>query len=391
MGKLFLDRAANGNPHPGTIPREHRLGGYGRNEQVKLTNSIKSWASRAVLLLSVIVLAAAVSACGGKNLVSLAKLDKGDLYVGDKYGNAVMVGNPTEFLNALKEAKKVGDKDVVGSADPAEASHTLWSGQEKVYYDWDNKQAILVDSKGNKTVFSVDLHSLLLGIPGLPPRIAEGPSGDPAISESVGEISKVDTPSAAVFQSGDKSLIMIAAGKRPTGGYTMTLEDAKVGPGGVIQLTVRLTAPSGPADTAISYPYLELSLAKKVDVEVTLISTVNGRDVIEPVNLAVVEPGQQIIVFKPDRGSLLTERVRMYGFAKWDLGSFTVTVEDGHNVLGSINIKVTHSLPAGAPKPSWTAFDFAMDLDRATSPSGTVEFSKGTETLARVPVSFGGK
>lgn len=358
--------------------------------KMEFRDSVKSWISRGALLLSAIILTAAVSACGGKNIVSLAKLDKGDLYVGDKYGNAVMVPNPDDFLKALKEAKKVTDKNVTESIDLTQSSHTLWSGQEKVYYDWENKYAVFADSKQNKSVFSVDLHSLLLSVQGLPPRIIEGPGNDPAITGSFAEIAKVDTPASAVFRSGDKALVMVAAGKKPTGGYTMTLENAKVGAGGTVQLTVRLKAPTAGADTVISYPYLELSLAKYSDVEVTLVTTSGGKDTMERVSLAVVEPDQDIIVFKPDRGSLLTERVQMYGFAKVSLGSFTVTVEDGHNVLGAKEVRVTNSMPAGAA-PKWARFDFYMDLDRATSPSGTVEFTKGSETLARISVSFGGK
>jgi hypothetical protein len=350
-----------------------------------------TWASKAILLVSLMLLAVALASCRAKDIVSLAKLDKGDLYVGDKYGNSIVVGNPADFLSVLKKAERVRDSAIEESTDRPKHSHTLWSGQEKVYYDWESKRAVVVDSKDKKTVFSVDLRDLLLGIPGLPPPIVEGPGDDPAISSSFAEISKVDIPSAAVFRSGDKAIVMVAAGKRPTGGYTMSLEDARVGAGGVVELTVRLDPPPGKADDVITYPYLELSLAKYVDVEVTLISTVDGRERPERVNLAVVEPDQQIVVFKPDRGSLLTERVHMYGFAKWDVGSFTVTVHDGHSLLGSMAVKVTHSLPAGAPEPLWSAFGFAMDLQRATKPSGTVEFAKGNEILTRIPVSFGGK
>lgn len=358
---------------------------------MKYSGSTRSWVSKTLLLATVIALAAAVSACGGKNIVSLANLDKGDLYVGDKYGNAVMIGKAENFLGALKEAKKITDKKVVDSADTAQASHMLWSGKEKVYYDWENKRAVYVDSKKNKTVFAVDLQSALLGVKGLPPRITEGPGNDPAVSKSFSTISKVDTPSAAIVRSGDKALVMVAAGKKPSGGYTMALESAKIGTGGVVQLTVRVKAPAGPASTAVSYPYLELSLAKYSDVEVTIVTASGGKDAVEHVNLAVVEPNQDVIVFKPDRGSLLTERVRMYGFAKVSLGSFVVTVEDGHNILGRKEVKVTHSVPVGGEEPTWVYFDFEMDLERATSPAGIVEFSKGKQNITRVPVSFGGK
>jgi hypothetical protein len=358
---------------------------------MKKTNSTRTLVYRAVLLFCVILLASAVSACKPKDIVSLAKLDKGDLYVGDEFGNTVMVGNPADFLSALKKAERVKDSAVAGSVDLAQSSHTIWSGQEKVYYDWENKLAVVVDAKGQKTAFSVDIQDLLLGVGGLPPRITIGPGNDPAVSGSFSDISRVDVPSAAVFRSGDKAIVMVAAGKRPTGGNTMSLEDARVGSGGAVELTVRLDAPSGGADDVITYPYLELSLARYAEVQVTLISTVDGREKAERVNLAVVEPGQQIVVFKPDRGSLLTERVQMYGFADWDLGSFTVTVRDANGVLGSKDVMVTHSLPAGAPEPAWGAFNFYMDLLRAGSPSGTVEFSKGGQILTRVTVSFGGK
>lgn len=350
----------------------------------------RKWILGAALLLSLLLLAGLLTACKGKDIVSLARLDKGDLYVTDKYGNSVMVADAGRFLSVLKKAERIkaGTGD---SVDLTRATHYLWTGQERVYYDWENKQAIVVDAKGNKTVFSVDLRDLLLAIPGLPPVITEGTASNPAIASGFDEISKVDSPSAAVFKTGDGAIVMVAAGKKPSGGYTMSLENAKVGLGGVVELTVRLNPPAGPATAQISYPYLELSLEKYADLEVTLVYTEDGSERYEKVNLAVVEPGQEIVVFKPYRGALLTERVQMYGFARWDLGAFMVTVHDGHSVLGSKEVKVTHSLPAGAPEPTWSAFNFMMDLHQAGSPSGMVEFAKGGNILVRIPVSFGGK
>ncbi len=69
---------------------------------MKNTNSTRTLVYRAVLLFCVILLASAVSACRPKDIVSLAKLDKGDLYVGDEFGNAWFVNDPADILSALK-------------------------------------------------------------------------------------------------------------------------------------------------------------------------------------------------------------------------------------------------------------------------------------------------
>lgn len=342
------------------------------------------WNRRIAALLFVAILAASLSACRKKDIVALAGLDKGDLYVGDVFGNSAMVGNREDFLAALVAATRV-TSGTEASLDLSKASHTLWSGAEKIHYNWENKHLIYVDKKGNKTVFAADLHSLLLGIASLPPRIVQGPGADPAISAAIADISRVANPSAALFKTSDGASLLVAGGMRPTAGYQVTLDGAKVGADGTVQVTARLVAPKGPADVVITHPYLELSLAKFVDVEVTLI-TPGSPDLVERLPLAVVLPDQEIIVYKPDRGSLLTERIRVYGFAKRDLGSFTIAIEDGHDVLGRKEVSLT-----GSTEDIWAYFDFEMDLRRATSPSGMVDFSKGGETLARIPVSFGGK
>ena len=109
------------------------------------------------------------------------------------------------------------------------------------------------------------------------------------------------------------------------------------------------------------------------------------------VPVAVVEEGQNIILLRPERGSILTERVKMTGFARVWEASFIVEVEDGHNVLG---IK---QVTASEGAPGWGKFEFWMDLEPATSPYGTIIFvtysakdGSRIEEL-KVPVGFGGK
>jgi hypothetical protein len=351
--------------------------------------NVRTMARKAMRYSLVLALALVLSGCGAKDLVSLAKLDKGDLKVSDRYGNQVKVANPADFLKAIKEAKKLTDASSLQWANPDQASHIISAGSGNVYYDWENKYLFHVDGS-KKTVYSADLQQLLLGLSDLPPRITVGSGNDPKITGSFADLAKVTLPSAALFKSGDKALLMVAAGERATGGYTMELEKAQMNKDGSLGLTVRLRAPSGTPPAGVSYPYLEISVAKYMNVDVRIVTASSGGDVIERANTAVVPVDGNVILFKPDRGALLTERVRVYGFARLpeDQG-LTILVEDGHYVLGSRDV------PLSKRSPAWSYFDFEMDLKQATNPSGMViaerrTVGKTVEEL-QVPVSFGGK
>ena len=350
--------------------------------------SVRKVAVRAAMLGIAAVLVLALASCGSKDLVSLAKLDKGEITIKDRFGNSVKVPDPASLLTAIKGAKPANDSTAQQVANPEQASYILSAGAGDLYYDWDNNYLFYV-SGNKKTVYSLDLKAFLLGIPGLPPRIAVGPGNDPKISGSFPELAKVPLPSAALFKSGDKGLLLVAAGEQPTGGYSMELEKVSVKDGS-LSITVRLRSPSGTPPAGVSYPYLELSIAKYMPVEVSVVRATSTGDRTDRANTATVPQDGNVVLYKPDRGSLLTERVRVYGFARIPSdSSLRIHVEDGHYVLGAYNVSIAK------PAPSWSYFDFNMDLAQATNPSGMVIATRATSgktvTELEVPVAFGGK
>ncbi len=339
-----------------------------------------------VVLVAFVLLAASLAACGVKDVVTLARLDKSGLNIGDRFGNKVSIPNAEEFLAAMKEAKVASDPKNVKSE--TEADYIFTSGEGKVYYDYDGKYLIHVDKKQKKTVYSCDLSALLEGVPGLPPRVIVGLNQDSGISPMLTELSKVKNPSAALFAASEKSILMVAAGEKPDGGYVMSLDGATYANGTLI-VKVRLTDPANPTSTGLSYPYLEMGIYGNPDVEVQFISKGPSGDKVEHVSLARVAKGQNVVMLHPERGSLLTERARINGFARVPGGTFTVEVDDGHYVLGKKTVTVTKTAP------EWGYFELDLSLSPASSANGmvTVYRTEGGQrvTELEVPVSFGGK
>ncbi len=339
-----------------------------------------------IALLAVVLLATSLTACAKKDLVTLAKLDPTAMTVGDRYGNSVQIPNMSDFVAAMKSAKVV--KNPAGVKSETEADYIFTSGQSRVYYDYQGKYLIYVDKDQKKTVYSADLTQLLSEVPGLVPRIEVGSNLDQNVSGVIEQIKKVKSPAAALFEASDRSILMVAAGEKPTSGYLMSLDGVTYANGTMI-FKVRLTAPQGGADTVITYPCLEVAIHGSPDVEVQLISKGETGNKVEHVSLAKVASSQNVILLHPERGSLLTERASFNGFARLSDGSFTIEVEDGHNVLGRKAVTVTERAP------EWGYFELTLDLSPATSPNGVVYVSR-TENSQRVdevilPISFGGK
>jgi hypothetical protein len=338
-----------------------------------------------LLLIALLLLSIFATGCGAKDLVSLAGLDKADLYVGDRYGNRVKVDNSQEFLAAFKSAKLV--KDPKDARSEVEAEYVFYSGESKVYYDAQGKYLIFID-KGNKNVYSADIDALLAQVSGLPPVVTAGFQDD-EISEWLETMSQVDRPVALLFKRGDQAILAVMAGQRPREGYKMNLENVSCS-AGELTVDIRLVPPEAGAEV-VSYPVATFTLSKFADVNVRLIEPGTGGDDLIPAPVSVVEEDQNIVLLWPERGSILTERVRMTGFASIFEANFIVEVEDGHNVLG---IK---QVTASEGAPGWGRFDFWIDLEPATSPYGTIIFvtysakdgSRVEELM--VPVGFGGK
>lgn len=338
-----------------------------------------------LLLIAVLALCVFATGCGAKDIVSLAGLDKADLYVGDRYGNKVKVENPEEFLKEFKSAKFVKDPKDVRSE--IEAEYVFYSGDSKVYYDARGKYLMFIE-KGKKNVYSADIDALLGKVSGLPPAVTPGFQDD-EISEWLSGMSHVGQPAALLFDRGDQAILAVMAGQRPREGYQMILENVSYS-SGEVTVDIRLVPPEAGADVD-SFPFAGFSLSRKADVNVRLIEPGTSGDDLVHVPVSVVEEGQNMILLRPERGSILTERVKMVGFARVFEANFIVEVEDGHNVLG---IK---QVTASEGAPGWGHFEFWMDLEPATSPYGTIIFvtysakdGSRIEEL-KIPVGFGGK
>lgn len=344
---------------------------------------------RRVLWLAVLlILAAATSSCRPADLVSLSSLSKGTFYVRDKFGNQVKVPDAAGFLAALKSAKAVADPTTQGKT--LKTDYVLLNDSAMVYYDDDGKYLVYTDGSQKRHVFQGDLSPLIAALTGLPPKVTAGTNLDPALSPAFTAISKSPEMWAAQFESGGKQVIMVTAGEKPTGGYTLGLENVAFNVDGTLGITIRLTAPSGAAPAVVSYPYLELAFAGDVEPEVRMVSATSSGDKVDHVSISKVDVQQGIIPIRPERGSLLTERTRVCGFVKAPAGAAQVEidVEDGHNVLG------TATVSAAAASPNWAYFQVQMDLAIPTSPYGAVVFrssASGQPEEVIVPISFGGK
>lgn len=337
-------------------------------------------------LLAFILIALALPACKSKDLVSLAGIDASDLYLADKYGNKVRISDGVDFLKALEAAKRLDDPDVAKSE--TEADYVFISQDQKVYYETEGKHLIFVDKNQKKTVYSGDLGTLIAKVPGLPPLVKVRPIDGLEGKSWTTELSRAKEPAAMLFQSGTSCGLLVSAGERPSGGYTMDLEKVSLDPSGLTVIKIRLTAPLGPATVGVDHPKLELWVDGNPEIAVQMVAATKDGEKVEHVSLARVVPEQNVIAVRPERGSLVTEVVKMAGFARSTVDSFVVEVEDGHYVLGKKTVRITEN------ESDWRYFEFTMDLQPASSPNGMVIFSRPggaglTELL--IPVSFGGK
>ncbi|MGE5580090.1 MAG: protease complex subunit PrcB family protein [Bacillota bacterium] len=322
--------------------------------------------------------------CGGKNLVSLAKLDKGDIAVRDRFGNQVTVSNPEAFRKALKEAKKVADpKDQGGTT---RADYVIVGDSGMVAYDWDGQYLVYTDGQNKRQVFKGDLSSLISDLAGLPPRIVTGKDLDVTLSPAFAELAKTSDPWAAAFSSQGKQLLMITAGKVSSAGFSIELEKAEVGQDGTLALTVRLNSPKGGSATVTSYPYLEVAVEGNQEIDVRMIRLGTSGERVEHVGLTKIESGQKILPVRPERGSLVLERLTVAGFVKGG-GSVDVAVEDGYNVLGRKTV-------SASGEGQWVYFESGLDIALPSNSHGKVYFSAtvdGETAEVEVPIAFSGK
>ncbi len=342
---------------------------------------------RLVVVAVLVFLSLLLASCGSKDLAALAKMDKGDVSVRDKFGNQVKVPNPADFQKALKGAKKVVDPQDQGKTVPTD--YVILNDFGMVYYDDTGKYLVYRDSSGKRQVYQADLWDLISKL-ALPPKVTSGKNLDAKLSPNFAALSKTKEPWAVAYDSGGKQVVMVTAGQVPSSGFSLDVEKTAVGKDGTLSLTVRMTPPSGAADTVVSYPYVELIVNSAAELDIRLVTAAAGGDKTEHVPVTKVKDGQNIIPVRPERGALVLERVHVAGFVKAPAGaaSVEVAVEDGHNVLGS------KTMAAPAAMPDWAYFETDLDLRTSTNPYGSVVYRAsigGKAEEVMVPVSFSGK
>ncbi len=109
-------------------------------------------------------------------------------------------------------------------------------------------------------------------------------------------------------------MLVVVAGEKPTNGYSMSLEHVTVEESGIV-VSVRLVPPQGQQSQVVTYPYVGFTISKKADLSVELIVPGKTGDQIFKLPVAHVSPDQRVILLKPAQGSILTESVKMAGFA----------------------------------------------------------------------------
>lgn len=336
-----------------------------------------------------VFLALFLTSCGSKDLASVARLDKGDISVRDRFGNQVKVTNPDEFRKVLKEAKKIADPKDQGKT--VETDYVVLNDLGMVYYDDDGKYLVYTDGSNKRQVYQGDLSSLISKLAGLPPKISTGKDLDSKISPSFAALSKTSQPWAVSFPSASKQVIMVTAGQVSSAGYVLEIEKAALGQDGTLALTVRLLPPpAGMVAVVVSYPYVEVAVETAAELDIRMVTASAGGEKVDHVPLTKATESQSIIPVRPERGALVLERLHVAGFVKALLGvaSIEVEVEDGHNVLG----KKTVTAPAAMPE--WAYFETDLDIKPPTNPYGAVIYRATVGTTAEeviVPISFSGK
>ncbi len=183
---------------------------------------------------------------------------------------------------------------------------------------------------------------------------------------------------------GDRTYLLVAWGEKPTGGYTVRVEEVARGRRGEVVL-VRLTAPQ-PGDVvteALTHPF-DLVRTPRLTRPVTFAyaggftlaqdPAAGGGAAGKPAPEEQVPPGratvarsQNFIVFTPAPGAVLQSPVTVAGLARVFEGSFVLELEDGHNVLARQTVQTV-----GAP--AWGEFRVTLPFSPPTNPAGALLF-----------------
>lgn len=184
----------------------------------------------------------------------------------------------------------------------------------------------------------------------------------------------------------NKRYSLVTLGEKPTGGYSIKVARLLADAGQLIAITeIKAPAQGAMVTQALTYPLdlislpvdaKELSFAYQGDL-LALAAAPKAEQPAEP-KPPTKEPDNKaggpvaesstFKVFAPEPGSVISSPVRVRGQARVFEATFTLELEDGHNILAE---KVVTATDAG---PAWGDFDVNLTFDKPTSPNGMLLF-----------------
>lgn len=179
-----------------------------------------------------------------------------------------------------------------------------------------------------------------------------------------------------VRHEGSRTYLLVAWGEKPTGGYTVRIEDLARGRSSEVAV-VKLDVPSGPVTQVISYPY---DLVSAPRLQRPVVFTYRDRFTLTgPLPEAGGGQGdgkdgqegavsQNFRITSPKPGETIQSPVRVAGKARAFEATFDIEIEDGHNVLAK------RTVTARAAAPDFGDFEVTLPFEPPTNPSGAILF-----------------
>lgn len=188
---------------------------------------------------------------------------------------------------------------------------------------------------------------------------------------------------------GEKTWIMVAWGPKPTGGYTVDIENIHHTVAGVVLLSVdlRVPAPGEAVTQAITYPYDLVAIDLTTDPMAAQFGT-RPTPWLPTQQEGLPMVSENVFLQEPLHGDVLENKVKVKGAAQLFEGTYHVVLEDGHNIL------LNRWSTASAGGPDWGAIDEEWEFDTPTSPNGLLIIKWQDPASGRwveelgVPVSF---
>lgn len=193
------------------------------------------------------------------------------------------------------------------------------------------------------------------------PSLSWEPLAEADLSDEIARWVEEHQGEIGVFQQifGDRTVILVSWGERPTGGYAVEVLDVQPAGESALRLRVKLQEPAAGdvVTAAITYPRAVIAVTPS-DVY-ALEPQFEGATFFKNEAFEILEPAPFVEV---------GERLRVRGKARVFEAMLMVRLEDGHDVLAE------QPVMASAGAPEWGDFDVELALSRRpTSPNGVLQ------------------